>query len=414
VSRRTRDPADVASGRLSFSQDGGARGGAASRRARSPIRVCFPFVGDLLGGSHISALGLVRHLDRSRFAPLVVLQRDDGPLADLLRREGVPFETAETRAHLRNAAPHDWRAAAYLARALPPLVRYLRARRVDIVHTNDGRTHLGWGLAARLAGARLLWHQRGDPGSFGLRWIAPWAAHRIVAVSSFAAPPAGLFSGARKCRVVHSPFDTRRSGIDRAASRRRLAAELKVAPDARLLGYVGTLVGRKRPLLFVEAVAALSRQAPALPVHGLLFGDALFGLDEAVRARAAALGVADRIHLMGFRYPGEPWLAALDLLLVTAVDEPFGRTLIEAMLLGTPVIAARSGGNIEAIRDGATGILVPPDDPEAFATAALELLGDRGRYRRLATDAEREARDRFGIDRHVDAITRIYDEMLQC
>ena len=79
---------------------------------------------------------------------------------------------------------------------------------------------------------------------------------------------------------------------------------------------------------------------------------------------------------MGFRYPPEPWIAACDVLLVPAVEEPFGRSLIEAMLLGTPLIAADSGGNPEIIRHGETGYLVPPDDPDAFAERTLALLED--------------------------------------
>src|SRR3546814_9556362 len=90
-----------------------------------------------------------------------------------------------------------------------------------------------------------------------------------------------------------------------------------------------------------------------MPVTGLLFGGTLQpGLDKAVLERAARLGIADRIRLMGFRHPSAPWMAACDALLVTAVEEPFGRTLIEAMLLRTRVVAANSGGNPEAIRHG--------------------------------------------------------------
>src|SRR3546814_14386086 len=67
-------------------------------------------------------------------------------------------------------------------------------------------------------------------------------------------------------------------------------------------------------------------------------------------------------------------MAACDALIVTAVEEPFGRTLIEAMLLRTPVVAANSGGNPEAIRHGETGLLAPADDPEAFAGMTLGLF----------------------------------------
>ena len=115
---------------------------------------------------------------------------------------------------------------------------------------------------------------------------------------------------------------------------------------------------------------------------------------------------------MGFRYPPERWLAACEVLLVPAVDEPFGRTLIEAMLLGTVVVAAASGGNLEAIRDGATGCLVPPDDATAFAQRTLDLLAAPPMAAFLADAARREALGRFGLRRHADAILRVYDTML--
>jgi glycosyltransferase involved in cell wall biosynthesis len=79
------------------------------------------------------------------------------------------------------------------------------------------------------------------------------------------------------------------------------------------------------------------------------------------------------------------------------VDEPFGRTLIEAMLLGTVVVAAASGGNPEAIRDGVTGHLVPADDAVAFAERTLGLLADSARKGALAEAARREALERFGL-----------------
>ena len=191
-----------------------------------------------------------------------------------------------------------------------------------------------------------------------------------------------------------------------------MATELGLSPDTRVVGYFGSLVRRKRPLAFVDALAALRalragdgagraavRRGPRRVCAG------------AIAARAAELGVAKEVRLMGFRYPPETWMAASDLLLVTAVDEPFGRTLIEAMLFGTPVIAAASGGNLEAIEAGRNGFLVAPDDIAGFARRA------RGAARRRAAlgsvSGARGGRDaRFGLDRHAEAIMAIYDQML--
>ncbi|WP_042775298.1 glycosyltransferase family 4 protein [Sinorhizobium fredii] len=375
--------------------------------------VCFPFIGDFIGGSHLSALGLIRNLPRSLFTPLVVLHDTQGPVAELFRREGIDFEPAPVLNRLERAGARDSAAALSVARTLPALVRYLRNRKVAIVHTNDGRAHLVWGLAARLAGSKHLWHHRGDASSFGLRRIAPWLPDRLVAVSKFASPRPGLFSAAAKCSVVHSPFDVMKMvAVEREDARRNVIAAIDCSPDTKLLGYVGTLVERKRPILFVEALAALQRLEPNVEFAGLFFGNALNGLDDAARSRAEALGVGNRIYHMGFRYPSELWIAGLDALLVTAVDEPLGRTLVEAMLLGTPVIASNSGGNPEVIEEGETGMLVRPDDPDEFAKACLKLFSNSVYCRHIVETARSEARARFSIERHVHAITAVYEDLL--
>jgi glycosyltransferase involved in cell wall biosynthesis len=372
--------------------------------------VCFPFVGDVIGGSHISALNLIRQLDHQRFRPLVVLHKPDGPVAELFRAEGIAFEPAPCTGHLGGlSAARDLR---FLLGGSWTLARFLRQRRVRIVHTNAGRSHATWALPARLAGVKQLWHHRKDPEAKGLRYLAPWVATQVVSVSRFSAPKPGLWSAGGRCAVVHSPFDTERAPVDRDASRRAVADTLGLAPDTRVVGFFGSLVHRKRPVAFVEAVAGLRARAPELAIVAPLFGEDLDGLAGEVRERAEALGVADCVRLMGFRYPPETWMAACDLLLVTAVDEPFGRTLIEAMLVGTPVIAAASGGNPEAIEDGRTGCLVPADDIAGFAERAGDLLTDRGRWAAISQAARRDAIGRFGLERHAQAIMAIYDRML--
>lgn len=394
-------------------EDGRDASAGRTRAIGQPPRpvVCFPFVNDALGGSHISALHLIRHLDRRRFEPLVVLHQMAGPVADFFRSEGISFEPA----------PSDWRLVPGrrphplpMLKEMMAIGRFLRQRGAAIVHTNDGPTHCIWALPARLAGAKVVWHHRRGPDALGLRYLAPWVAHDVVAVSRFAIPPRASTALRRKCTVIRSPFDAGLATTDRRACRRMLLEELGLPSDIRIVAYFGNLVQRKRPLVFVDSIGELARRNPSLPIMGLLFGDPLEpGIEEAVRDRAATSGVADRIRLMGFRYPPERWLAACDVLLVPAVNEPFGRTLIEAMLVGTPVIAAASGGNLEAIRHGETGVLALPDDAGGFADHLERLCHEPEWARTIAATAQAEALDRFGIDRHAEAIMGIYDRLLQ-
>lgn len=385
-----------------------------------PIVVAFPFIGDEVGGSHISAVNLIARLDPAKVRPLIVLHRTDGVLAKYLAERNIPFIGAPPSRVLAPAhrAPPDNNLVAaidYVA-SLPRLVRFLRRNGVEIVHTNDGRMHATWALPTRLTGARLLWHHRGDPTARGANMLAPLLANHIVTVSKFARPSRPIVPIERKVTVLHSPFDHPSSLPDRDACRHAMTCELGLENNARFAGYFGVLVERKRPLAFVDVIAAYHRRYPAEPLHGLVFGLPEPGgqrLDEAVAARAKDLGIADRIHLMGFRSPVAPFMCAVDALLVPAVNEPFGRTLIEAMLLGTPVIATDHGGNPEAINDGMNGYLVPPETPDAFVEPLHRLLADDAEWKRISETARRQALEHYGVNAHINGVTNIYDRMVR-
>ena len=393
----------------------GARGmGAIDGR----IRVLFPFEGALIGGSHMSAFLLVEGLDRSRFEPIILLHRDDGAVAAHLRQRGLAFSVAPAgvTASSSVASGAATLGAKGLVTGMAARARWLRDEHIDIVHSNEGLMHAAWGTAARLAGVRMLWHHRGHPRARGLRYLAPLCADRVVSVSQFSAPRPGLYSTAERCMVIRSPFEQELFDAQRARAGTAAAGacrdELGIGPDTLLLGFFAHFASRKRPVLFVEAVAAARRQLGGRPVVGLMFGDVLEpGLGDAVDAAIGKHGLQGVVRRMGFRQPIAPWLAACDINVVTAVDEPFGRTLIEAMLIGTAVVAARSGGSPEAIWDGKTGLLVTPDDAEAFG-AAIARLADPAPRLKMAVRARFEARRRFGVQPHVQAVSAVYTEMM--
>jgi glycosyltransferase involved in cell wall biosynthesis len=378
--------------------------------ALKPARICFPFSGDIIGGSHLSVLGLLCRLDRTRFDPLVVTQYPRGKLSQLFSDHGLPVWT-----------PFDWPEVppnrrvglnaikAALARA-GPQITFLRRQGIDIVHTNDGRTHVSWAFAAKLAGAKLLWHHRGHPDARGLRFAAPFLADRVLAVSEFALPRKGLISAARKAQVVHSPFDTELL-IDRSIARQILLDELDVPPETLLIAFSGSFIDRKRPLQFIEVIRRMRESAPDRPICGVMFGNADEPeMDNLMQAQIAKDDLAGVVRLMDWRSPGAFWIAASDLLIVPAIDEPFGRTLIEAQLVGTPVVATRSGGNIEALKGGELGVLVEPEDPGVLAEAVLALSHDD--RQNLAERARHDARNRFGIDMHCHQVCAVYDRLL--
>ena len=382
-------------------------------------RILFPFEGDtVIGGSHVSAMKLAAGLDRSKYEPIIVVHYEDGLAGEYARSLGLEYEVLEKPPLMspgQISYPGDCGPAGYLLSSVPRFISVLNRLKPDIVHTNEGRMHANWALPTKLSGRKHIWHHRQDPTAFGINKLAPLLSDHIISVSHFAKPSKPVRSVDNRFTVIRSPFDFNPNPPDPAEARQQVLAEMGLPDNAVLLGYFGNYVPRKRPDHFVRAVVAIQKQMPDVPVHGLLFGsnvDRGNSLDQTCTDLAAEAGMDSQIHQMGFRKPIDGYMAAMDANLVTALDEPFGRTLIETMYLGTPVVATRHGGNIEAIVDGENGFLVDPYDPDAFVEPVKRLHEDAQLRDSIIAAGKRHARDNFGMAIHIDSVCKIYDQLL--
>jgi glycosyltransferase involved in cell wall biosynthesis len=309
------------------------------------LRVCYPFVGDTVGGSHISSSRLIRHLPRE-VAPLVVLHQR-GTLAAYLDQENIDFEWAPA---VRLVGPGDSIAdqIATMAAALPRLVTFLRERRIDVVHTNDARMHLTWGLAARFAGARFIWHQRSTERSRRLS-IYCRLASSVLTVSDFCKSQLAP-AMSQRAEVVLNPFDPTPVSFERAVLRRSLLAEFGAKDEStKIISFISNLSPRKQA---GRTNGPLSRVSD-------------------VRRKA-------RAHEEGVRPPDRL------------------TRLAGAMQAHWPALYRE------------TGLLIKPDDPAAFADAVTELL-DRPEFaREIAEKALQRAQERFSDATHVRSILHFY------
>ncbi len=190
--------------------------------------ICYPLAGDSLGGSHHSLLGLLKLIDRERFRLVVVVENADGRLAEHFDGFEQKVDPAAPRRSFEAGRSFGPLKFATTLTGLVKRARFLREQGVSIVHTNDGRSHATWALAAKLAGCKLVWHHRADPSARGLRFLAPWVADSIVTVSRFSLPRSRFSRAARDAKVVFSPFQTDISA-DRPVMRQRIIKELGLA-----------------------------------------------------------------------------------------------------------------------------------------------------------------------------------------
>ncbi|MDI3309795.1 MAG: glycosyltransferase family 4 protein [Acetobacteraceae bacterium] len=321
-----------------------------------------------------------------------------GPLVGRLERLGARHITLP----LNSKNPlRLWRNAAALA-------ALVRDEGVAIIHARSRAPAWSALLAARRTGAHFVttYHGTYNEGAPGKRLYNSVMARgeRVIAISQFIADHLRARHGTdpARIRIIPRGVDPRRFDPALVAPARiaALRREWRVPEGRPVIMLPARLTRWKGQTVLLEAMARLPGEAIAL-----LVGDGNGRFRQELAARAAALGLGDRIRLCGHTEDMPAALLLADLVVHTSTDpEAFGRTVIEAQAMARPVIASDLGAPRETVEEGVTGWRVPPGDPAALAAAiaaalalppeAREAIGQRGRAHVLAhytTQAMQEA-----------------------
>jgi glycosyltransferase involved in cell wall biosynthesis len=176
-----------------------------------------------------------------------------------------------------------------------------------------------------------------------------------------------------------------------------------------LILYLGRLHEEKAPDRLIEALAALRRTLP----DG--WTAILVGAGEerpAIERQIKTLGLETRVLLPGSRRRVAPWIDACDLLALPSREEGMPVAALEAMMQCRPVVATRVGGTPEVVVEGETGLLVPPDDPDALAGALGLLIHDRTLRQRMGEAGRTRALAGFTVERMAERTLDLYGQLL--
>jgi glycosyltransferase involved in cell wall biosynthesis len=190
-------------------------------------------------------------------------------------------------------------------------------------------------------------------------------------------------------------------------SRRALLDDLGVPDDAFVVGIVARLSAVKDHATLLRALVELAKEIPN--VHSVLVGE---GPERGrIEALARELGIEDRVHLAGER-PQIPNLHGLfDVSVLCSTTEAFPNSVLEAMAASRPVVATDVGGTPDAVRQGATGLLVPPSEPLRLASAIARLHAEPALRAKLGMAARSAAQSGYSASAVITQVEALYTSL---
>ena len=392
-------------------------------------KILFIESGSGFGGSARSLERTIKQLDRKRFCPLVLcygvgppIQRIESSGCKIIKHKafefgryrinGVPDKDRDTM----NGAMHDLLFIGFLlincALALLHLAGTILKYRIEIIHLNNGiYENLPGLLASIIWKIPCVCHIRGTVPITRLeRFFAGW-------VSKYITLNAEMYSlyrsaaGPDKAELIYNGLDLENYAYKN--NRPFILHEFGIAQDDILVGSIGRVSRGKGFEDFIRAASIVLQYKPQC--RFLIIGDDPLGSGalKEISLLAEELSISGRVLFTGWREDAPKIISGLDLVVQAATfPEGLPTVIMEAMALRKPVVASHIAGHTELVRDGRSGLLVPPGDPHSLAQAIIKILDDRELSKRMGECGRQIIESSFTSSITVTKIEAVYDEIL--
>jgi len=413
-------------------------------------RVVILDTGKEWGGGTNSLLELLKRIDKTKYHFTALFYNnykkgDESDIKSEIEKLGVEFLILEQRTQpvIAKTAKELLRLLFFFSRQLKRysvfLIDYqfrikrnaekiselLKNLRIDLFYMNNQpSSNLEGIIASKMTGVSALQHSRIEAtlNSFEVKAVNLWLKKMICVSEGVKNSFVRQGIDKSKCVVVHN-------GIDADTKPETLASEIRkmwgVGEDEILIGTVGSLIKRKQINDLIEALAELQKQdarGKTNPPHPPLLKGGEGGLKcmivgdgpekDSLQKMVLKMGLHDRVIFTGFQIDAISYINAMNIFVLTSEKEGLPRVILEAMLMGKPVVALNVTGPAELVVDGETGFLVPVRHPEVFADCVLRLIENHELRKQMEEKGRKRIIEKFSIGKYVMGIENVLDEVL--
>lgn len=359
-------------------------------------KILFPFVGDSFGGSHKSSILLIKHLIHLGFKPHVVLHSKGEQLEEQLRINHIEFDYLKLD-NLAGTSPNLFQILISFIMNMRKIIFYVIKHQPEIIHGNDLRINLSWGLATKLACKKYVWHQR-TILSKSKKWnFMPLLANHFIAISNFVGSSLPRTIKRKNQSVIYNPIEFKRKEIPKKG----LSDEFKFL-------YLGRIVPEKSIELLIKLASELNKKNHKFKIH--FVGKGRSSYIDSLRVLSKELNVNKFIEFIGFSHFPEDHIHLADCVISPGENEGLGRSVLEAMACNTIVIASNSGAHKEIIQHKKNGFLFLPNDVFDLAGQADYVINNNTQD--IIENANKFCRDNFSTSNHATRIKSVYEKII--
>ena len=302
------------------------------------------------------------------------------------------------------------------------LYRYIKRNKFDIVHTHSSKAGMLGRWAAKLAGVKIIVHTPHGHIFYGyfnwfktkifiyLEKITSLITDRIITLTQRGKEEHIKYRIAKPNKFIPiysgieiEKFTNFQLNIIKEKER------LNISLEAPVIGTVSRLESVKGNRYFIASLPDIVKTFPCLKVIFVGDGSERKKLEEDVKN----LGLSENVIFIEECKDIRRIVSTFDILVLSSLNEGMGRCLLEAQILGVPVVATEVGGIPDIVRDGITGILVPPRNPEAMSEAIVKLLKDKFLRKNMSKEGKRWVDKKFIAEAMVEKISDLYQGLIR-
>ena len=297
------------------------------------------------------------------------------------------------------------------------ILKLIRKYDIDIVHAHLHKPIIASLLLPYFRRVKVVVHEHGSVAYPGIQYVLYRGFLRLlhcnvnifIAVSKATAQwLRALNIPDEKIRIIYNAVNPSAFNSEKR-SREEARKMLGVEPKEIVIGFVGRLVFDKGADLLIEAMSILKKRN--IPCILVLAGEG--SQRRYLQELAAKMQVADHVRFLGFRKDVPAVIAACDIGAVPSRFEPFGIVALEFMQMRIPLVCSGVDGLAEFVEDGYTALIPSSNTPANIAECVEKLIKDSALWQVIAENAYKQVQQ-FSVVKQVEAINRLYAEILPC